>query len=105
MTTIRLMSAPDRSLTGFEIIDHAGAGEVGNDLVCAAVSMLSVTCANALLAVAGVDREIVKKDAHLSVCVKEKNLTPEATVILKTFEQGAIYLNDTYPENVKLIPL
>ena len=105
MTTIRLISTPDNRISGFEITGHAGAGNVGNDLVCAAVSMLSITCANALLSVAGVDRTIINRDAHLAVYVNEKDLTPEATVILKTFQQGAIYLNDTYPENVKLIPL
>ena len=102
MTEIRLLYADDR-LRGFQISGHAGAGTQGNDLVCAAVSFLATTCANALESVAGVKPDIRQREAFLHVEVKKEALSAQAASILATFLQGARDLAETYPKHVKLI--
>jgi uncharacterized protein YsxB (DUF464 family) len=102
MTIIRLLAAPDGNLTGFEVSGHAGAGTEGNDLVCAAVSFLATTCANALESVANKKTFVRQREGCLRVTLKDSNLSPEASVILKTFSQGAKDLQQAYPAHVRL---
>ena len=45
-------------LTGFSVRGHAGYAPEGSDIVCAAVSVLTTTCVNALESVAGVVPEV-----------------------------------------------
>lgn len=101
MTEIRLLYAGN-ALKGYEVSGHAGAGTEGNDLVCAAVSFLATTCANALETVALVKPEISQGDGELAVTLPESQMNPGAIVILETFRQGARDLEDAYPRNVRL---
>ncbi len=39
---------PDGTCTGFTLTGHAGSGEYGKDIVCAAVSALAIHTANAI---------------------------------------------------------
>jgi hypothetical protein len=102
MTTIRLLYTDDR-LCGYDVSGHAGAGTEGNDLVCAAVSFLATTCANALESVAGVKPRVMQADGKLTVNLLKNEAAHEALVILETFRQGANDLADAYPRNVHLI--
>ena len=43
----------DGRFTGFRAGGHSGYAEAGSDIVCAAVSILTCTCVNALKAYAG----------------------------------------------------
>ena len=97
MTTIKYTPA------SFEIEGHTGAGMAGNNLVCAAVSFLATTCANALQSVAKVERTAVVRDAYMFIQVKERNMNAEALTIFKTFLQGVKDLQESYPEHIKLI--
>ena len=54
MIRVTLFKSPGGNITGFSCKGHAGYAEEGSDIVCAAVSALSITCANALQSVAGV---------------------------------------------------
>ena len=87
----------------FEITGHTGAGTVGNDLVCAAVSFLATTCANALESVAKVKPVFEQGDACMWVFVNPHDLNHDAKVILDVFMQGAKDLQEAYPANVQLI--
>ena len=101
MTEIRLLYAGN-ILQGYQVSGHTGAGSEGNDLVCAAVSFLATTCANALESVAGAKPQVRQGEGHLAVVLPESNLTHEAIVILETFRQGARDLEDAYPRNIRL---
>ncbi len=103
MTAIRLLYAPSGLLAGYEVSGHAGAGTHGNDLVCAALSLLSTTCANALESVAGEKPTVAQRDGYLRVTLKPIQLNPDALAILKTFQQGAQDLEQAYPEHVRLL--
>ena len=87
---------------GFECSGHAGFRKAGRDIVCAGVSVLSYTCANALESVAHVQPDTVMKDGHLTVFLPKKDRTPDAQIILKTLRQGMEDLQETYPKYVTL---
>lgn len=101
MTTIRLLGTKDIP-TGYTVSGHSGAGTEGNDLVCAAISFLAVTCANALESVADVQPRVEQREAYLKVSLKPSQASPATQVILHTFRQGAEDLQKTYPQYVRL---
>lgn len=102
MTVIRMLSQHG-TITGFEVKGHAGAGTEGNDLVCAAISFLATTCANALEEVAGKTPAIKQGEAYLRAELPMKDVSASAAVVLQTFYRGARDLLEAYPRHVSLI--
>lgn len=100
MIRVTLFKSARGDITGFRCKGHAGYAEEGSDIVCAAVSVLSITCANALESVAGVAPEIMEEDGFLTAQLREDQLTHDAQVILKTFEQGIRDMAASYPKYI-----
>ncbi|WP_026509286.1 MULTISPECIES: ribosomal-processing cysteine protease Prp [unclassified Butyrivibrio] len=48
MTNIIIRKNKDGEILGFKLEGHAGSGEYGKDIVCAAISMLSINTVNSL---------------------------------------------------------
>jgi len=103
MTTVRLLYASTGQLAGYEVSGHAGAGTQGNDLVCAALSLLATACANALETVAGQEPQVTQRDGYLRVALEQRQLNPDAQAVLRTFRQGAQDLEQAHPEHVRLL--
>ena len=101
MTTVTLIHSEDK-LTGFMCKGHAGFARAGKDIVCAAVSVLSTTCANALESVAGVTPEIEVDDGYMKVTLPQGCDNHDATVILRTFEQGVRDIEASYPKYIHI---
>ena len=95
MIRVTLHSRGDQ-ITGFECRGHAGFDRAGRDIVCAAVSVLTTTCVNALETVAG-----VRPEAKASSGVMTVQLPPDAghdaQVILRAFRQGIRDIAEEYP--------
>lgn len=100
MTVIRMLGTREH-YTGFEVSGHADAGEKGYDIVCAAISFLATTCANALESVANVKLTATQEDGYLKANAAQTN--ERTQTILRTFYQGAQDLSQTYPQHVRLI--
>ena len=100
MTRVTLFHEADGSLSGFECKGHSGFAEAGSDIVCAAVSALSITCANSLEAVAGIAPAVSQKDGFLTVRVSPDQQCHDAQVILKVFEQGISDIAASYPKHI-----
>ena len=101
MTRVTLFTDSQRRLTGFECLGHSGYAESGSDIVCAAVSALSLTCINAMESVAGIKPSAVESDGLLTVDLAENQLTHDVQVILRTFEQGIKDIAASYPKYVR----
>ena len=101
MITCTFLKSGD-AFIGFECKGHAGFRRRGRDIVCAAVSILSITCINALESVAHVIPEATEEDGFLSMLLPENIQSPEAQIILLTFRQGMQDLSETYPKYVSL---
>ncbi|MBQ4638975.1 MAG: ribosomal-processing cysteine protease Prp [Clostridia bacterium] len=80
---------------------HAGYAEEGHDIVCAAVSVLAFTCANALESVAHVKAKVEERDGFLSIYLPP-NAGHDAQTVMNTVLQGFRDLNDAYPKYLQL---
>jgi len=100
MTKVTLFYDAQGRISGFQCKGHAGYAEAGSDIVCAAVSALAITCANALESVAGVTPETQEKDGVLTVRLQPQHVTHDAQVILRTFEQGISDIAASYPKHI-----
>ena len=88
-------------LTGFKCIGHADYAEEGSDIVCAAVSILTTTCANALESVAGIKPVVKAKDGNMFLALP-KGGGHDAQVILQTLRQGLRDIAEEYPRYLLL---
>jgi len=95
-------------VSGFQLTGHADAGEYGQDIVCSAVSVLSITTVNGLQEVAGVDLTVDSDDengGYLSVSVPVLNdakKSVKADAILDTFENGMKDIAESYSKYITL---
>ena len=100
MIRITLHRAGDE-ITGFECRGHAGYAESGSDIVCAAVSALTTTCANALETVAGVIPGVEAGEGRMRLRLPE-NAGHDAQVILLSMLQGLRDVAESYPRYLQL---
>lgn len=92
-------------MIGYEIKGHSGFAEAGQDIVCAAVSVLAQTGANALEKLAGIEPRIQMEDGYLQVMLPENLQESErerVKMILDTVLLGLEDVVDAYPRYVKL---
>ncbi|MBQ9264216.1 MAG: ribosomal-processing cysteine protease Prp [Clostridia bacterium] len=89
------------SITGFDCRGHAAFAAYGKDIVCAAVSVLTTTCVNAIESVAHEEAEVQVSEG--SMTVRLKNAGHDAQVIMETMRQGLKDIAEEYPRNLQLI--
>ncbi|WP_172189807.1 ribosomal-processing cysteine protease Prp [Lentilactobacillus kribbianus] len=91
----------------FIITGHADAGEYGQDIVCAAVSVLSISTVNGLQEVAKITPEVVSDDengGYLQVkipLITDNNKYLEVNAILQTFENGLLDVTTNYSNYIQ----
>ena len=103
MTTVTLLRDKGR-LAGYQVDGHSGFDKAGQDIVCAALSMLAITCANGLESLGGHKPHTSQKDGHLRVTVSQDKLDDRTDIIFGLFELGVKDLARQYPRHVRLIP-
>ena len=94
------------NLTGFSVKGHTGYAEEGSDIICAAISILTTTCVNALESVAGVKATVKGGEdgfleAHLPGNLPQDRMH-DAQVLMGALHQGLSDLADGYPTYIKL---
>ena len=90
---------------GFEAKGHALFAPHGQDIVCAAVSILGCTCVNAMESVCGIIPEITENDnGVLAFQLPEMNPADnaKAQILMGALRQGLSDLADAYPQYVRL---
>ena len=105
MTTVTFLRDA-RGLCGIRVSGHAGYAPAGEDIVCAAASVLITTCANALESIAGIRPDVSQKPVMIQVSLPG-GLSPagehDARVILRTAEQGFRDIAAQYPSYLQII--
>jgi len=101
MIRITLFQSGEKIL-GFECRGHAGYAPAGSDIVCAAASILTTTCVNALESVAGKEAEAEVKDGYMRVLLSETETTEKTQIIFATIAQGLSDLAEEYPKYLRL---
>ena len=88
-----------------KITGHAYSDEPGRDLVCAAVSTLAQTLANAIEEVGGIPEKSLDlkiSSGHFQLRLKNDNLSDVIDIIFRTFRVGIEAIERTYKEYIKL---
>ncbi|MCR4727843.1 MAG: ribosomal-processing cysteine protease Prp [Lachnospiraceae bacterium] len=103
MTSVTLFTDENDKYYGFEASGHAGHGFAGNDIVCAAISVLLINLANSV-------DELLKKDYSFSedenkgrMELKVNDYADESVQLLfKSLNLGLKEIAREYPKNLKL---
>lgn len=110
MINVEIKSDNLSNIIGFKVEGHANYGDYGQDIVCAAVSILSHTTLSSLVEVCGITEKqinytIIEEDAYLDVNLKGKidnKIFDISQIVLRTFELGVRSLVGDYPKFVTL---
>lgn len=91
MVTITFFKLNNDTLTGYRASGHAGYGKYGQDIVCAAVSVLTQATGKGILQVAGAkaEKRIDESTGFYELKLKEDqpdSVLEKAQVLLKTLE-------------------
>nr|WP_300002090.1 ribosomal-processing cysteine protease Prp [Tissierella sp.] len=109
MIKIKLFSDSAGNIKQYDIKGHANFAPFGEDIVCAAISVLSQTTLMGLVDVLQLkEKEIFYKidDAgYLNVelkTIKDEEDFKASQILLKTFKLGIESIRENYPDNVKI---
>ena len=100
MIRVRFKTADDL-LVGFHLSGHAGAGDYGQDIVCAAVSSAAYMTANTVTEIVGATADITVDDGYMSVKVTDK--IADCQDILSGFQLHLQAMQEQYPKRVHLM--
>ena len=101
MTRCVLYTRDDRVL-GFLCAGHAAYADAGRDIVCAAVSVLTETCVNALERVAGVRPVVRTGPGFLAARLPEGVDNQDANTLLRGMTEGLRDIQAQYPDHFRL---
>ena len=90
---------PSGKIWGFEIRGHAGYEESGKDIICAAVSALSINTVNSIEALANEKPIVSEKDGMLSVeiaSLRKGKENSSASLLLNALLLGLNSINADY---------
>ena len=95
------------NLTGCKVKGHSGKAEPGHDLVCAAVSILTITCVNSLETICGVVPRVTEENQEKGIIsfelperTEEKN--GKAQILMGALKQGFSDIAESEPEYFRL---
>ena len=98
MIRVRFQTA-DGQLIGFSLSGHAGAGEYGQDIVCAAVSSAAYMTANTITEIVGAAADIAVDDGRMDLTVTSR--IKECQNILSGFRLHIQALSEEYPTRIQ----
>lgn len=106
MITISLFRNKHHHIQGFTVEGHAGYGEHGTDIVCAAVTTVAMTTVNGLTDVVHILLTPVVQEGYLS-CQLPETLSEterrEADVLLESMVLTMKNLEEQYGQYVRLL--
>ena len=102
MTTVTIYKSENGAYAGLYVNGHAGYAEAGSDIVCAAISTLTINTINSVDQFTK-DRVLVTQDEQqvvIDASFEGENgvLSPEAVLLLQSYELGVTELARQYDE-------
>ncbi len=101
MIDVHLLTTDCGELVGFSMRGHAGYGEVGSDIVCAAVSSAAYLVANTVTEILHADAQVSVHDSHMAVQIAHRDALI-CRDILAGFKLHLLGLEEQYPENIRV---
>ena len=96
MIRVTLYREDDR-LKGFCVSGHAGYGEEGEDIICSAVSALTVNCVNSIEALTGAAMFVTEEeDGGYLEMVLQDDQSEGAQLLLESLALGLTSIESTY---------
>ncbi|MBB1080149.1 ribosomal-processing cysteine protease Prp [Limosilactobacillus sp. STM2_1] len=93
----------NQRITSFKLTGHADSGPYGQDIVCAAVSALSISTVNGLEQVVHAAPHVEQDNANGGFLkVTDLSLERESQILLRTLLNGLIDIQESYPQNIKV---
>jgi uncharacterized protein YsxB (DUF464 family) len=105
MIEVELYSDENGLLTGFRTKGHAGAGGYGHDIVCSAVSALTIGCVNSVetLTEAGYNLDAAEDGGFLELFLKRDSVSDhDAQLLLNALSLSVTQIAESYPENLRI---
>ena len=89
MIQATIYKKPEGQYKGFQVLGHADSVETGADLVCCAVSTLTINLVNSLEAFADDDFDLISNEelGLIQVTFKSK-ISNQAITLMKSYELG-----------------
>lgn len=104
MIEIELYRTLEDSIRGFRIQGHAGMAEKGQDIVCAAVSVLAQTAVLGLTRHLRLEPKVERQDGYLTCMFTEQDIIRMESVqaILITMAIGLKEIAEQFPKYVRI---
>ena len=101
MTRVTLFEDNEGLLRGYEVEGHSGYDDKGSDIVCAAVSILTINTINAIEAYT-TGKPQVSSDEDKTRCIFDEPPEEKELLLLKTYELGIRSIEASYGKHVKV---
>ncbi len=97
MTKVVIRKNSDGEYKGFELCGHAGSGEYGKDIVCAAISMLTINTVNSIeqFTEDAISCEADPEAGHILLSA-ENGFSKEGELLMKSYELGIMSVFKQY---------
>lgn len=110
MTKVEIFKDSENNIIRYKVSGHSGYADKGEDIVCAAVSVLAQTVLISLVKVSDIKEKDLDFYLNDEMGILDVNIPKsidditkkEAQIILKTFEVGIKSIIESYPEYVTL---
>lgn len=104
MVKITVYQNQHGDLLGFRVYDHAGYDEEGYDIVCSAVSALTINCVNSLESLTDADVACSSDDEQAVIDLRINGPVPhDAGLLLKSYLLGVQEIENDYNRYVDVI--
>ena len=88
MTKVTIYKNLENECVGFQALGHAGYAEEGEDIVCAAISILTINTMNAIETFTDAVTSLVQDEEQAKIEFRVKNSTRETTLLLNAMVLG-----------------
>ena len=104
MITVHFLKDQSGALLGFQLSGHAGAGEAGEDIVCSAVSALTINTVNSLeqFTDAGFEEDYDEKTGFMKVVLNGSACDHDAQLLMASLELGITQMAQSYPDHIRI---
>ena len=94
----------NENIIGFRVEGHSGYAPHGSDIICSAVSVLTINCINSIEELAE-DEFLVDTDEERGLIdfTLQKGPSPEAELLLRSWELGIAQISESYGEQYVLL--
>lgn len=103
MIRVQFSLDSNQRITSFKITGHADSGPYGQDIVCAAVSALSISTINGLEQVVHAKPNLNQDNVNGGFLeVTKLDLGHDSQILLRTLLNGLLDIQESYPKNIEV---